>query len=380
MSSLNISNVIQVSVATPPSGLADFQVNNLAIFTKEIPANLAITTANPGIYKSPSDVADDWGIGSEVYGQAVAIFSQSPNILDGDGQLVIYPMGGGDTLAISIPALQKIVYFGGALYAGYSPNDAELLAAAPICEPLRVKLFASQYLTAALTVSTGVFANLSALDATHTRMLLYSKAGTAFGARAMAAATAGRAMSVDFHGSATTNTMHLKQLVTIAGDDTITQTILDRCIVLGVDAYPLIAGRASYFSTGNNGFFDDVYNLDWFVLALQVAGFNVLATTGTKVPQTEPGIAVLRGGYLAVLREAVINGYIAPGAWNSPELFGSPVDLIRNVLELGYYIYSQPVNQQQQAARAARQAPLIQIAIKLAGAVHSSSVVVNVNA
>ena len=31
---INISNVISISVSTPPAGLADFQVNNLAIFTQ----------------------------------------------------------------------------------------------------------------------------------------------------------------------------------------------------------------------------------------------------------------------------------------------------------------------------------------------------------
>jgi hypothetical protein len=90
-------------------------------------------------------------------------------------------------------------------------------------------------------------------------------------------------------------------------------------------------------------------------------------------------MAVLRDAYIGVLKEAVLNGYVAPGVWNSPELFGVPADLRRNIGDSGYYLYSLPVSQQSQSDRAARKAPLIQIAIKLAGAIHSSSVVVSIN-
>lgn len=376
---IDISNVINVSVSTPPTGIADYQVNNLAIFTKEVPINGAITALAPGLYRSPAAVATDWGSDSEAYSQAVAVFSQSPNILDGGGELIIFPMQVGDTIAAVVALNQKTQFFHGLLYGGYAPNDAELIAAAASCEALRILFFASQYLVAALTDTTGVFAIIHASGEPHTRKLLYTQVGSALGARLMATGYAGRAMSVDYAGSATTNTMHLKQLATITADGGITQTILDRCGVIGVDAYPSIAGRASVFTSGADSFFDDVNNLDWLVFAITVAGFNALAETGTKIPQTEQGMAVLRGAYIKVLQKAVDNGFIAPGAWNSPETFGSPTDLIRNVLQLGYYLYSQPVNLQSQANRAARRAPVCQIAVKYAGAIQQSSVIVAIN-
>ncbi len=381
MSQLSISNVITVSVSTPPTGVAAYQVNNLVIFTKETPVNGAITKAAPAVYASNdiSTVLTDWGANSEVYAQAVAIFSQSPNIFDGRGKLLVYPMAGGDTLAIVIPQFFGAEFFGGALVAGYDPIDSEYEAGAAAAELLRVKLFVGKHATSALTTTTGLFYKLHASAVEHCRKILYLLDGTALGARIAAAAYASRGMSVDFEGNSTTNTMHLKQLATIEADTEITQAILTTCLTLGVDTYPSIAGRASVFCSGGDDFFDNVYNLDWLVFALQVAGFNALAQTGTKLPQTEPGIAVLRGAYLTVLNQAVANGFVAPGAWNSPELFGNPASLIRNVAQLGYYIYSQPVNQQLQASRALRQAPLIQIAVKYAGAVHSSSVIVYVN-
>jgi hypothetical protein len=48
-------------------------------------------------------------------------------------------------------------------------------------------------------------------------------------------------------------------------------------------------------------------------------------------------------------------------------------------LSKGYYVYAPSVASQSAAARAARQAPVIQAAVKLAGAIHSVNVLVNVN-
>src|ERR1019366_4731964 len=172
MSFVSVTNFVNVSVATPPAGLASYQVNNLAIFTKEAPINGAITALVPGIYVSPADVLTDWGTNSEVYAMANLIFSQSPNILDGGGQLIISPMQSGDTLATVIPLVLPIIFFGGALWAGYAPNDVEVLAAAAACEPLRVKLFASGHSTADMTTTTGILWKIVAAKYNHARCLL----------------------------------------------------------------------------------------------------------------------------------------------------------------------------------------------------------------
>lgn len=375
-SSLDINNIITISVQEPPAGLANYNVNTLVIFTKETPIASAVPIDGYAVYLSPSAVAADWGTSSEVYAMANAIFSQTPNILSGGGQLLISPMSSGETLATVIPNLSAQVYFGGILWAGYAPNDAEILAAAAVVQPLRKLLFVSDNLTAALNAG-GLFFQIQAGGFTYSRSILYTPSQTA--ARLAAAAYAGRAMSTDFTGSNTTITMQMKDLATIQPDPGITQTILSTCKTVGVDVYTNIAGIPKVFSSGGNDFFDNVYNLTWLVFALQVAGFNAIATTPTKLPQTEPGMAVLKGAFLAVLEQAVQNGFVAPGKWNSPELFGNPDDLKRNVLQIGYYIYSLPVNLQNQADRVARKAPLVQLAVKYAGAIQSASVIVSVN-
>jgi predicted transcriptional regulator len=74
---------------------------------------------------------------------------------------------------------------------------------------------------------------------------------------------------------------------------------------------------------------------------------------------------------------AVNNGLVAPGVWNSTLQFG----LLKafQTLPKGYYVFAPPVASQSQADREARKAPTIQCAIKLAGAVHSANVAINVN-
>jgi hypothetical protein len=173
--------------------------------------------------------------------------------------------------------------------------------------------------------------------------------------------------------------MHLKGLVGVQPDPSMTQSLLNQCVIAGVDAYVSIQGISKVFCSGANTFFDRVYNQQWFVGALQVAGFNLYSQSSTKLPQTEEGVSLLKSAYGAVCEQAVTNQYAAPGAWTSSTTFGNQADLIANVAQRGYYMFSQPVSQQLPAVRAARVAPLIQIALKEAGAQHSSSVIVNVN-
>jgi hypothetical protein len=371
---LSITNFINVSVATPPLGLAQYATNNLLIFTKETSLDGA---GNPfSIYLSPAQVATDWGTGSETYAMANLIFSQAPNILAGNGILIVASLGSSELLAAGIARLQPQIFFGGCLWAGYAPPDAEIIGAAAVVQASSTLLFASDSNVAAVA-GGGVFTTIQAASQSYTRCLLYTLGAQQ--ARFMAAAYAGRAMSTNFNGSNTCGTMNLKQLVGVLPDTGITQTLLNTCMTVGADVYTTFGPLPEVFSTGGNTYFDQIYGQMWLQFALLVAGFNALATTATKVPQTEPGMSVLKSAYISVLQQGVINGFIAPGAWNSSNLFGDPVALVRNILQIGWYIYSQPVNQQSQALRVTRAAPLVQIAIKLAGALQSSNVICNIN-
>ena len=376
---LPISNVVEISIASPQTGLSDFQVNNIAIGTRETPINPP--AAGYAIYLDTLAVAADWGTGSEVYAQAVALFSQRPNPLSGGGALIVYAMGSTQTLSQAINALSALIFFGAFLYAGYNPINSEIEAAATLMNELGLIFPVSSYLTTDLN-SGGLLQVVSAANEPFARPLYYGQVGTYASARIFAAAYIGRAMSVNFEGNATTNTMQMKDLAGVTADSTLTQTILNTCETLGVDCYGNIGGIPKTFSNGGPGFnyFDNMYNLEWLTFALEVALFNVIATTPTKIPQTEAGMTQLKNAVIGVLQQAVSNGYLAPGAWNAPDTFGNPATFEANIAALGYYVWSAPVSQQSETQREERVAPLIQVAIKLAGAVHSSQVLVYINA
>ena len=212
----------------------------------------------------------------------------------------------------------------------------------------------------------------------HTRCLAYFK-DTAQSARLMAAAYASRGQSVDFGGSNTTLTMQLKTLATIDPDPNATETLVQKAKNVGADMYVSVDGVPCTFSNGANEFFDNVYNDIWLKTALQVAGFNALRNAASKIPQTAAGVEILVKAYTDVLNTGIKNGAFAAGRWTLPVTFGDPQMLRDAVESVGYYIYATPIEEQAQSEREERKAPFIQMAIKRAGAIHTSDILVYIN-
>jgi hypothetical protein len=223
----------------------------------------------------------------------------------------------------------------------------------------------------------GVITTIKDASNTKTRALLYTVSPQE--ANLMKAAYVGRGFSVNTNGTNTAFTMHLKALNTINSDDGINQTILNQAITAGADMYVSIEGLPSTYSVGGNDFFDNVYMNLALKFALETAGFNYLKQTNTKVPQTESGMSGLKSAYNVVNERFVNNNFIAPGEWTSSETFGDPEIFKQNIREVGYYTYSIPISQQSASEREQRKAPLVQIAIKRSGAIHSSDVLVIIN-
>lgn len=474
---LALTNVVEISVSQAQAGVGAYNTSNLAIFTTDMFD--AETFGDDGfkIYLDPIEVGTDFGTASETYAQAVAVFSQQPNILAGGGYLVIIPFvlqeqqihfsavaasgtfvlswGGHSTAAINwddtaseiqtalrgLAGLEQVVvtgsiasqnlhvkmwdvygatvalitsssntletsgisaitititeesagesfataitrtaslvqYFG--LIANIVIGQVDMLAAAATVQALN-KIVAFVSNDSASIETGGLLDLLRTGSLTQSRGLYYGSVGVS-DALTMMAAYMGRGLSVNFNGSNTTITLHLKDLAGIQPDPSMTQTLLTKALAAGADTYVSLQGVPKIFCSGQNQFFDQVYNLQWFVGALQVAGFNYLAQADTKVPQTEAGMDGLKNAYRSVCEQAKTNQYSAPGTWTSPTTFGVQVDFIQNIAQRGYYIYSSPIATQLQTARAARQAPLVQIALKEAGAIQSSTVIVYVNA
>lgn len=483
---LALTNIVNVSASATPRGIGAYNTSNVALFTDEQFDPDLFGDDGFKIYLEPTEVGTDFGTDSNTFAMANAVFSQQPNILAGNGYLVVIPFvvevqtvgfsatpaaghfelnfngqgptaaiqwndtaamvqtklralaglegcvvsgsitlspgltvtmygfpgnaplmtvtndtlatGGstpvtvtpaqataGETFAAAITRTKDLVQYFGILETAI-PVQADVLAAAAVIQPLnKMGMFVSY--TEADVEAGGTLDLLTTGGFTKSRGLYYG--GSTSGltnlqllaeALVMAASYAGRGFSTNFEGSNTTETMHLKDLIGVQPDSTMTQTILNKCETAGVDVYASFQGVPKVFTSGANSFFDQIYNLQWFVGALQVAGFNYLAQSSTKIPQTEDGMDGLKGAYRKICEQAVTNEYSAPGAWNSATTFGNQQNFLQNILQRGYYIYSGPIAQQSQTARDGRQAPLVQIALKEAGAIHSSQVIVYVNA
>lgn len=373
---LQLTNVIDISVSSVATGVNSFNTSNLALFTGDTPGG-GFGSLGYKIYLEPTEVGIDFGTGSTTAKMATAVFSQQPNILAGGGYLVVIPLLMSETVGAAITRTADLVQYFGAMAAAVE-SQADMLAAAAVIQALNKVGFFVQHVSGSIA-SGGSLDLLRTGGFTKSRGLYYSDS-TGAADLVMQAAYAGRALSVNFGGSNTTITMHLKTLAGVQPDPSITQTQLNLALAAGADTYVSLQGVSAVFCSGENQFYDQVYNLGWFVGALQVAGFNFLAQASTKIPQTEAGMDGLKGAYRTVCEQAVSNQYSAPGRWTSPTTFGNQADLFANIAQRGYYIYSSPIASQLQSDRVARKAPLIQIALKEAGALQSSNVLVNVNA
>lgn len=376
MAQLSLSHIINVSVSQTLSGLGPFNINAVMIGTSEAPGEAFASGYQ--FYRTASAVADDFGSGSKTAKMANALFAQSPNILAGGGYLVIATRAGSEDLITLIQRVQKLVQFH-AIMCEFSQTDDQIKAAADYVQTQVMMLLVASNDATKATVTTGLFWKIMNAKDTQTRCFLYLKDDQEAADIALAG-YCGRAFSTDFSGSRTTQTMHMKDLATIDVDINMTETIFTAAEVAGADMYASFQGVAKTFSTKANTFFDRVYNRNWFKSALIVAEFNILAQTQTKVPQTEEGMTTFKGGARQVCAQGVRNGFLAPGAWTSPDTFGNQQDFIRVIGEVGYYIYSTPVALQSAADREDRNAPLTQIAAKEAGAVHEGNILVNLNA
>lgn len=207
-----------------------------------------------------------------------------------------------------------------------------------------------------------------------TRLLAYSMGAEE--AKLAVATYATIAQSVNYTATDTANTLNLKTLTGIVPDTHLSDNYVLSASQNGVDIYGNTGGLACVYSNDNNGYTDDVVNLLRLCKDLEVGGFNYLRQTNTKIPQTEKGMTGLKSAYAEVCERFVNNGTVAPGSWNTAIPFGNPELFRENIEKTGYYIYSIPIAQQSQVDREARKAPVCQIALKLAGAIHFSNVIV----
>jgi hypothetical protein len=123
-------------------------------------------------------------------------------------------------------------------------------------------------------------------------------------------------------------------------------------------------------------FVDTITGADALAIAVQTGVFNLLYTSTTRIPQTDAGANQIVNAIENVCSQYVRNGLCAPGVWDQAG-FGELTT--GDFLPKGFYVYAPPLSSQAAADRAARRSVPIQVAVKLAGAVHTVNVVITVS-
>lgn len=193
-----------------------------------------------------------------------------------------------------------------------------------------------------------------------------------------AASLYGRILTTNYNGNNTVITLMYKQEPGIVAE-TINETQLGilegkKCNVFVEYNNDTAIIQPGKMSSGD--FIDEICGIDWLAITIQNAVYNLLYTSPTKIPQTDEGNHRILTTIEAVCSQAVVNGLLAPGVWNSNG-FGTlkPGDFIAK----GFYVYAPAIASQLQADREARKSVVFQIAAKLAGAIHTVDILINVN-
>lgn len=277
--------------------------------------------------------------------------------------------------AVANFANKSAVWFGLNFAAATMPTDVEAIAVAGLIEGLDLERMYGVTIT-----NTQVLDPLITDDlASSLKALSYKRTCTQYSANPYAISSMfGRAFSVNFNANRSTITLMYKVEPGVIAeflDETQATTLKDKNCNVFVN-YVNDTAIIQYGKMASGAYFDEIHGLSWFKDALQNSEYNLLYQSGTKVPQTKPGQNQLLTVAAGACEEAVNNGLAAPGTWNS-DGFGQLA--MGDYLPLGYYIYTQPIDLQEQSIRETRTAPPIQIALKLAGAFQELDLIVNVN-
>jgi hypothetical protein len=380
--SLSLDNIITISVAPAAAGLQKFNLNTLLLITDELP--LKNFDDDYCIYYSANEAAGHFESAGLTARLINIVFAQTYNVRTAGGYLAVAVKSKDETMLEALQRFEQKIYAVGILPVAAVPGE-ELEVLAGYIETgdhlLFYPFFRKKDLETAVdedgTAVLGGALMFKALGFHRCRALYYhDNEDKAF---MLAAAYASRALSVNFYGSNSVLTMHLKELSGIEGSTAVNQQLLDQIGAAGADSYVVIAGLNVIYSSGENQFFDQVYNLTWLRLDMAVNYFNTLKQTQYKIPQTEEGLESLKLAILKSCLQAVINGYIAPGSWQGTDYFGDRELFNANIEQMGFYIYALPLKEQQQTERQKREVPQVMVAVKESGAFHQGSLIIGVD-
>jgi hypothetical protein len=185
-----------------------------------------------------------------------------------------------------------------------------------------------------------------------------------------------RILTTPWLGSNTTLTLKFKVEPGVA-PETLTTTQANAVETKNGNVYVNYQGGVAFIEQGTSfsgQFTDTVIGADWLSGNIQIQVFDALLGA-LKVPQTDQGMTVILNAVNSACQQGITNGYGAPGQWNT----GGFGQLLQGqFLQAGFYTWAPLMETQSQAIRDTRAAPITQVAFKLAGAIHSAEIVLNI--
>ncbi|MHB9327426.1 DUF3383 family protein [Phytobacter ursingii] len=335
------------------------------------------------LYSRAGDIGDDFGVDSEEYKAAVIWFSQSPQptqvyVGRWAKTMAVGETGATESLLQAVNALLDWNSWYGlhlAVQAADYPTDTDIISVAAAIEAASVSRIFGITTDEADTLVAATTTDLSS----KLKAAKYSRTFTQYSTSSRYAALSAfsRAFTVDYTASNTTITLKFKQEPGVTYE-TLSTSQADSIEAKNCNVYVYYENDSAILEQGvmsNGDFFDERHGLDWLQNAVQTADYNTLYTSTTKIPQTDAGTTTRIANIEIVLDKAVKNGLFAPGKWT-----GGPMGQLNtgDTLTKGYYTWAETVDAQLQTDREARKGVPIQVAGKLAGAVHYGSVAITV--
>jgi hypothetical protein len=311
--------------------------------------------------------------------------STAPSTTDISGMLVMQATSSGDYVVNGIAAESALsavtlldTMLGQKWYGVFvcGAVDADHLAIAAYIEGASTKH--------AYGVNTQEGGVLVATDTTNIayqlKQLAYRKTWTQYSSGSLYSIVSAmaRLLTTNFNGSNTTITLMYKTEPGVV-PETINANQLAALVGNNCNVFVTYDNATSIIQPGvaaSGDYIDTIFGADWLAVTIQNTLYNLLYSSSTKIPQTDSGTHILVVGIESVCVQAVTNGLCAPGTWTQGG-FGTLNQ--GDFLPKGFYVFAPLLSTQNPADRAARKSVPIQVAIKLAGAIQTVSVLLNIN-
>ena len=346
-----------------------------------------VNIANPGVTVVWNSIYNRFEIKSATTGAASQIsFLQTPATgTDISTMLAMRATSSGAYVVVGIIAESAIsavtlfdANFGQNWYAttliGATNNDHLAVAAF-------IEATTNKHIYGVSSIDAGIISSVSTTDIAYLiKQLNYKRTITQYSSSNSYAVCSlfGRILTVDYNGNSTVITLMYKQEPGIVAE-TLNASQANALEAKNCNVFLAYNNNTAIIEKGvssSGDFLDIITGTDWLALTIQTDVYNLLYTSTTKVPQTDSGNNLITTTIEKRCAQGVTNGLLAPGIWNAAG-FGALKQ--GDFLPKGFYVYAPPISLQSQSDRDARKSVTFQVAVKLAGAIHTVNVIINVN-